>query len=151
MVPTKRFWFVIALGIPLAALAAANGAVWIAVVYDVLALAAAWLTARLAPNAKNLYIERHFDPVLSVRVKNRVSVMVRNDGTEYIKAVFRDEPPPLFESSGKDFPISLKSGAETELYYSLIPYDRGSDFFRGSFLRVACPLGLVEQQFKLNT
>jgi len=151
MVPTKRFWLFITLGIPLAAVLTLAGAPWMAVVYDLFVIVVAWVTAKLSPSVSALRLEREFDPVLSVRVPNKITLHLWNDGAVPIRANLRDEPPPLFQATRKEFPVVLSSGSETELTYSLTPYERGSEFFRGSFLRVACPLGLVEQQVRLNT
>lgn len=151
MIPTKRFWFAIALGIPLAAVAAAAGVPWVALAYDLFVIVIAWVTTKLRPSLAGLRLERKFDPVLSVRVPNKITLSLWNDGPELIKAKFRDEPPPLFQVSRKEFPVTLHSGSETELTYSMTPYERGTDYFRGSFMRVACPLGLVEEQVRLNT
>jgi uncharacterized protein (DUF58 family) len=151
LIPTKRFWLAIAIGIPIAAVTTALGVPWLGIIYDVLLFGMAWLTGYLAPSEKNLSVVRTFDPVLSVRVANRVLLRLSNDGPEPIKGVFRDEPPALFEASRKEFPVLLRSGSETELSYSLTPFERGSDYFRGSFMRIACPLGLVDKQVRLNT
>ena len=127
------------------------GAPWLAIAYNLAVILVAWITARLSPNVSAVRLEREFDPVLSVRVPNKITLHLWNDGAVPIRAKFRDEPPPLFLASRKEFPVLLRSGSETALTYSLTPYERGSEFFRGSFVRVACPLGLVEQQVRLST
>ena len=58
MVPTKRFWALGALGIPIAALAAVAGSPFLGVAYNLLLLGAAWLTTRMAPSGKDLKLER---------------------------------------------------------------------------------------------
>jgi uncharacterized protein (DUF58 family) len=151
LIPTKRFWLAVFLGIPLAAVVTAAGAPWLAVAYDLLLILVAYVTGRLGPNADHIRLKRKFDQVLSVRVPNRVVLALSNDGPEPIRALFRDEPPPRFVATQKEFKVNLHSGSETELTYALTPYERGSDYFRGSFLRIACPLGLVVKQVKLNT
>ncbi len=151
MVPTKRFWFVIALGIPLAGIAAALGQLWLAVVYNAIWVGVAWMTARLAPAAKDLRVRRTYDTVLSVRAQNRIRLWIENDGLERIEGVLRDEPPPGFAATKREFPLVLEPGREIELDYIVTPKERGGDFFRGSFVRMRCPLGLVVRQERLPT
>lgn len=151
MVPTKRFWLLIALGIPIASMAGILGAPSIAIAYNLFLIGAAYASFRLGPSARELKIKRTFDPVLSVRVPNRIAVGIVNEGVEPIQAQLRDEPPPLFTASQKQFSISLASGDETTISYQLTPYDRGTDYFRGTFLKIKCPLGLVDKVVKLNT
>ncbi len=140
-----------ALGIPLAVVGALAGMAWIGAAYDAAVLLAAAITTRLAPNPAALRLVRRFDPVLSVRVPNRIALGVANDGPEPIVGRLRDEPPPDFGGTSREFPLNLAPGQETELVYSAIPPDRGGDFFRGTFVRIRCPLGLVEREARLRT
>jgi uncharacterized protein (DUF58 family) len=151
VIPTKRFWWLVALGIPLAALDAVLGVLWMAYAYDVLLILIAYVSGRMAPDWKHLRITRQFDPVLSVRVQNKIVVKFFNDGLETIKGRFRDEPPPQFLASNREFNVDVHPGAEVEVSYLLTPSERGTDFFRGSFMRIKCPLGLVDRQVKLAT
>ncbi len=151
MVPTARFWVLAALGIPLAAATGSAGAPWIVAVYDLLLLAVAYGSTRLGPSAHSLRLSRRFDPVLSVRVANKIELSVSNDGVEPVSGVLRDEPPPEFECTSKQFSVKLEPGRESVLTYHLTPRERGSNYFRGTFLRVRCPLGLALRQVRLNT
>jgi uncharacterized protein (DUF58 family) len=151
MVPTKRFWGLIALGIPIAAIAAQMGSPLIAVAYNAVLILAAWITGRMAPSTKALRLVRKFDPVLSVRAANRIQVYLENDGAEPIEGLMRDEPPPRFFATRREFPLSLEPGQVSEVSYFLTPDERGTDYFRGTYLRLKCPLGLVQRQVKLNT
>lgn len=151
MVPTRRFLFLFALGVPVAALSGATGSPWPIVGYDLLLLLVAVGTALMAPDARSLRISRRFDPVLSVRVPNRIQVTVLNDGAEPVTARLRDEPPPLYGASRKEFPLKLRPGEAAEISYTVTPYERGGDFFRGTYVRVRSPLGLVEREVKLHT
>ena len=151
MVPTKRFWFLIALGIPVAAFAAVSNQLWLILGYNALVIAAAWVTSKMAPSLSGFSVTRRFDPVLSVRVKNRVELMIKNEGAEGIVAQLRDEPPPLFPTTRKQFPVSIDAGRDLTYEYFITPMERGSDYFRGTYLRVQCPLGLVEKQVRLQT
>lgn len=151
MVPTTRFWWLIAIGIPIAALGAQAGAPGIAIVYDALVIFAAWVTTKLAPSPENLRLKRKFDPVLSVRVQNRIEVTLYNDGLDTVHARLRDEPPPTFETVNNERHLTVAPGKEQEFAYNLTPFERGGDYFRGTFLRIECPLGLVWKEAKLPT
>ncbi len=151
MIPTQRMWVLICLGVPLGALAFQVGAPWALLAYNLLLLSAAVTDFRICPNARNLKIRRNFDPVLSVRVANRVGVEVTNDGLEPLIGRFRDESPAGSTAERNEHAINLEAGRIAEFSYTVTPHRRGSDFFRGTFLRLRCPLGLIERQWKLNT
>ncbi|MBX3118460.1 MAG: DUF58 domain-containing protein [Fimbriimonadaceae bacterium] len=151
MVPTRRLWFLFVLGVPLAALFAVFGYGWAIWAYNFGLLLAAVISFRLAPDTKTLRIRRKFDPVLSVRVPNRVEVLIENEGVEKIGGVFRDEPPLAFTTTEKEFPMDLEPGRAMSLDYHITPPERGSDFFRGSYLKLRCPFGLVDRIVRLGT
>lgn len=151
MVPTKRFWLLVAFGIPLAMVAGAIGSSWFVFAYNALIFGIAYVTSRMSADASKLRLARKFDPVLSVRVANRIQLNLVNDGPEPLRALLRDEPPPSFSMTQREFPLTLRPGEEREIAYHITPPERGSDFFRGTYLRIVCPLGLVVRQVKLNT
>ena len=151
MVPTKRFWILVALGIPIAALSAAAGAPSVAVIYDLLIIVAAYASTYLAPSTERLTLKRKFDTVLSVRAANKITLTLENDGLETVRGTLRDEPPPLFETTRKEFKVELVSRRPLELTYHVTPNERGAENFRGTFLRVDCPLGLAMKEVRLPT
>lgn len=119
--------------------------------YDGILVLAAFVTYRLCPSATNLRVKRRFDPVLSVRVPNHITVTLENDGLESLVGRVREEPPPGFAASKQVFPLKLAPGESTEVDYRVTPPIRGSDIFRGTYVRLLCPFGLVEREFKLPT
>jgi uncharacterized protein (DUF58 family) len=151
MVPTKRFWWLVALGIPVGMLAYQAGQPVILLIYNLIVVGVAIATVRLAPSPQALRLRRKFDPVLSVRAANKIVLSVTNDSLEPIAGKLRDEPPARCVASRQEFPIRLKPDDEVELDYFLTPSERGSDFFQGTYVRLRCPLGLMERQAKLNT
>ena len=151
MVPTRRFWLLVALGIPIAALGAQVRAPLFGLVYDVALVLAAWVTLALAPSPKSLRVTRKFDPGRSVRVSNKIEVTVVNDGTQMVSMLIRDEPPPSFSTLDNEKSMSMRPGFEQDFSYSTTPFDRGGDYFRGTFVRIQCPLGLVLKEAKLQT
>lgn len=151
MVPTKRFWLAVVLGIPLAAIAYQVDQPSLLLIYNVILIGVALITWRLAPSPKLLHVRRKFDPVLSVRAANKITVELENEGLEPMRGLIREEPPAGCTASRQEFPLALRPESVTEVEYFLTPAERGSDYFRGTYLRLKCPLGLVERQVKLNT
>jgi uncharacterized protein (DUF58 family) len=151
LIPTKRFWLLFALGIPIAAIAYLMGQPLLIFAYDALLLIVAVGTYYLAPKTDQLRLRRRFDKVLSVRAQNRIRLEIENDGVEPIRGLLRDEPPPFFEASRKEFSVALEPGRLTELSYMLRPLERGDDSFRGTYLRMQCPLGLIAKDIYLPT
>jgi len=151
MIPTKRLWAVLALGILVAAFGAWVGAVYLGLLFDVAIFIVAFLTFRLAPNGQDLHLKRRFDAVLSVRVPNRVDLRLTNDGVQDVQFVMRDEVPERCVADGNQIGVTLRAGAQKEFHYMVTPKERGDDQFQGTFLRIACPLGLVEKQVRLQT
>lgn len=151
MIPTKRLWALLAVGILVAALGALVGAPLLGLAYDIALFVAAYVTLRLAPSGKELRLKRNFDPVLSVRVANRIGVTLVNDGVEQIRARLRDEPPERCLAEGNEFGVTLPPGEEKQLAYTVTPRERGDDTFPGTFVRIECPLGLVEKEMRLET
>jgi uncharacterized protein (DUF58 family) len=119
--------------------------------YNALVFAAGYITWRLAPSIEGLRLIRKFDPVLSVRVPNHVEVTVENEGVETLRGRLRDEAPPDFQAVKNEIKLNLEPGRLTTFDYRVTPPLRGSDSFRGTFLRLVCPLGLVEREYKLPT
>ena len=149
--PTTRFWWLAAAGVPLAAVAATVGAPLAALAYDLGLIAFAFATARFGPDPKRLRITRRHDAVFSVRRANRVTLTVENEGDDTLALRLRDEPPPAWAASQKEFELVLRPGARAEREYQVTPPERGTDAFRATFVRVRCPLGLVERQARLET
>ena len=151
LVPTSRFWWLAAAGIPLAAVAAQLGAPLAAVAYDLGLAAFAYATARLGPDPRRLRIVRKRDPVFSVRRANRVVLAVENDGEVPLTVRLRDEPPPHWPTSEREFDVTVRPGGLVERDYTVTPPERGTDAFRATFVRIRCPFGLVDRQERLDT
>lgn len=135
----------------MAALAAAYGSPMLAVAYDIVLILAAYVTSRMAPAAESLRISRLFDPVLSVRAWNRISLRIENDGVETVTGLIRDEPPAGFDANNRQFDLDVEPGGSMQVEYTVRPRERGSDAFRGTAVRLRCPLGLSERQVWIPT
>jgi uncharacterized protein (DUF58 family) len=151
MVPTKRFWWAVLIGVPIGALAYQAGQPLVLLAYNCVLIAVAIVTIRLAPAPKFLKLRRKFDPVLSVRAPNKIVLELESESLEPIRGVLRDEVPDGCVASRQEFPLAMKPEGHASFEYMLTPSERGSDYFRGTYIRLKCPLGLVERQSKLNT
>ncbi len=152
IVPTRRFWFLVALGIPLALVG-----IWVAgwepivLLYNILLFGALVVTRFMTPNSKSLRIHRVADEVLSVNAANKVELVLENEGGAVMKGRILDECPPDFDSTPREFPLSLAPGEGKTLLYEVRPNNRGSDYFPATFVRFTAPLGLCEVQHRLET
>ncbi|MFZ4508911.1 MAG: DUF58 domain-containing protein [Fimbriimonas sp.] len=149
--PTRRCLWLAVLGIPIAALCASAGSPWLGLGYNVVLLLATWVSWRLGSDGQDLRLSRRFDAVLSVRMENRIDVELHNDSGQTIIGRLRDEPPALFSKSDTEFDLRLHPGETQSFSYKVRPPERGSTFFRGTFLRLQCPLGLAERIVRLKT
>lgn len=151
IVPTRRFWVLVALGIPLASVGAfVPGAEAVLIPYNLLLLLLLLGTSRLVPGAKALVVRRRFDPVLSVRVSNRIELEIANEGALTAVGRLRDAPPPVFATDVDEFEFDLEPGATRTIAYHAIPSQRGAEYFRGTFVRFTAPLGLAEVERRLS-
>lgn len=151
MVPTKRLIALVLGGIPIVAIATWVGMPWFFFVYNGLLLFLVFMTFFFGPNLRYLRLRRSMDTVLSVRSRNKVKLEIENEGGFHLSGSIRDEAPGSFEAEGNEGPLSLGPGAVNELNYVMTPPERGREEFQGTFLRLDCPLGLVQKQAELNT
>lgn len=151
LVPTTRFWLLIALGIPIAAVGMFVPRFELLLIpYNIgvfLALFASWYVAK---RWDVLGIEREVAPILSVGVPNVVKINVENLSTLPMKLQIRDEPPIDSLATEHQFNISIPPGKLRELSYTVTPRHRGSDYFRGTFVRWMAPLGLAWVEKRLQ-
>lgn len=151
LVPTKRFWLLVGLGIPIIFLATAIGLWWFAWFYNLALLAALLITFYFGPNSKDLRFRRRMDAVLSVRARNRIRIELEYEGDLKLSGVIRDEFPATFLADQPETPVRIDPGHKFTYDYFLMPPERGEEFFRATFLRLDCPFGLVQKQIRLNT
>ncbi len=144
MVPTKRFWALVALGVPIACLGAfVRGAEQFVWPYDVALLVLLIGTSRMTKGLDAIRIVRRTEAILSVRVPNVVELKLLNEGPEPIDLRVRDEAPLSCQATGHEFHLRLEPDRETVVRYTVTPTERGNDPFRGTFVRVLAPLGLA--------
>lgn len=152
IVPTRRFWLLIALGIPLAIAGA-----WVPVAqtlllqYNLLLFFLLFVASRWAPRADRLRVTRSHDQVLSARADNVVTLEIENDGPVPALGRIRDEAPAGFAVDGQEWPLRLAPGEARSFRYHIRPLQRGGAYFRGTFVRLTTPLGLSEVEYRLRT
>jgi uncharacterized protein (DUF58 family) len=151
MVFTPRFWLLMAIGIPISGLGLAAGIVWVFPVFNILSIFFALLTFQIGPNASYLRFRRRMDAVLSVRGRNRIRIEIESENPQFLSGRIRDEFPSTHFAEGNESKFKVSPGEEFKFEYILTPPERGDAFFRATFLRLTCPLGLVEKQIQLNT
>lgn len=152
IVPTKKFWALIAAGIPLALLGlAAPGAEWLLLPYNLALFLLLYFTWRTAKSWNFVTASRKVDPILSVRVPNVVKLIVGNESDQPLPIVIRDEPPVGSRATAHEFQAVLGTDYPREFTYTITPFERGADVFRETYVRFPAPLGLCEVQQKLDT
>ncbi len=145
MIPTRRFWALIAVGIGLALLGAVvPGMERVVLPYNLILFVLLFLTGLAVPRAKYLRIERSHDMALSVRQPNKISLTVFNDAGVPIRGRVREGSPEFMQVSQVEFKLAIPARRSHALEYHLTPDTRGEERFRDVTLRLLAPLGLVE-------
>ncbi len=153
VIVSRRFLFLVALGIvPLLASYAIGGLAYFAVLWN-LALAAATVIdyLRCPRPGDAVSVVREVGEVLSVAAPNEVVICVRNGSRTALRVEVRDEPPPSFGfgeagESSRQKAKSLQPRETWEFSYNVVPPTRGDFRFSDIFVRVTAPLGLVIRQ-----
>ncbi len=152
IVPTRRFWFLVALGIPLALAGIwVDGIEPLVLLYNLIIFSGLILGRVMTPPARNLRLSRVFDDVLSVNARNTIELVIENVGAGALVGELLDECPQDFQSTSRKFKLKLESGERQVLSYDVKPRERGSDFFPATFLRLKTPLGLSEVHHKIES
>lgn len=151
IVPTRRFWLWLALGIFLALAGwVVPGAERFLIYYNIVLFALLGVSALLATRPKQLKVRRKMDPVLSIHVANRVELWVTHEGDRPVQFRLADAPPPEMPNEGNDFHFTLDPGDEEGFSYHVTPRARGAVTFEDPYVRVLAPLGLCEVQGRLS-
>ncbi|MFW5698078.1 MAG: hypothetical protein ACOCX1_05950, partial [Fimbriimonadaceae bacterium] len=147
LVPTKRFWWAVAAGIPLALLGLLDpNAVFALIPYNLLLLAALLISGRTVSSTAKLELHRSVSSILSTHRDNSVQLRVTNLGARALKLSVRDEPPKNCTTEGNEADFVLEPGASKTLSYHVNPFERGRAEFRGTFVRILDPFGIVSVQ-----
>lgn len=152
IVPTKRFWALVALGVPIALVGAVvPGFEKLLLPYDVGIFGLLLITGFVAKKGDPLTVKRDSDPILSVRVPNAVKLTLENTSQAPIMVEVRDEPPESVFATKTSFKMRLQPERPEEVSYSITPLERGEQDFTGTHVRYLAPLGLAWVQKELPT
>jgi len=150
LVPTKRLWFLLALGIPLALGGiVVPGLERIVLAYDVGLGVLFLITGLLTKRLDVVTVTRRIDPVLSVRQPNRVELWVENASESPLEVMLRDEAPSSMLCDRSEFHATLRPGDAESFAYTITPTERGQAEFGDTWLRTLAPLGLCWAQVRL--
>ena len=152
LVPTKRLWSLLALGLVLVLGGAwVPGLEWWIVPYDILLFILYIVTGRTAASWNAIQVARRFESVLSVRQANRVVLDVQSSAPIPLQVQVIDEAPTNCRAAGNEFSVSLRPGETKRHEYDVTPMERGSDAFVATHVRFRAPLGLAYVQQRLET
>ncbi len=144
LIPTTRFWVLLAAGVPLAFVGAfVPGFEALVLPYNVVlfvALVAGWGVAR---RWNVVTIERRSAPILSVGVTNPVRLEIENQSDMSVRLMVRDAPPVDSVATNHEFHVHIKPGKVAHVDYLIVPQHRGADSFHGTYVRWLAPLGLA--------
>lgn len=150
ILPTPRFWALFAAGILLAAGGmVVPGLERFVILYNIILVVLWWITGRAAKKWEVVRVTRKTDPVLSVRVRNTVTLEIESDHDLPITVRIRDEEPENCLVRGNEFKIMVRPREQVFQSYTLLPKSRGEWHFRGLFIRYPALLGLAVVQKQL--
>lgn len=147
IIPTPRFWMLVALGIPLALLGGViPGLEKVVVPYNIALFFALFLSAWVAKRQGELRVVRRHDHALSVRVPNRVELTLEYEGHRPWIGRIREVPPESMHADQVEFEVAIAPFHSKVLVYHVIPSRRGLDQFGDVHARILAPFGLCEVQ-----
>lgn len=99
----------------------------------------------------SLRIERFYEHRFSLGAENPVKLTVKNCSRVELEVIIKDEPPVDFEASTGSFQVTVPSGSEIILRYTLKPHKRGDYKFGYINFRYHSRLGFFLRQGKIKT
>ncbi len=108
------------------------------------------VTGNLAKRWDPLSVRRQTDHLLSARVPNQVRLIIENMTTQSLVVKLRDDPPDTTTATTPNsFDLVLAPEEKVTRQYTIVPLERGSQPFEGTFVRFLAPLGLCWVQKQL--
>lgn len=143
IVPTRRFWALLAAGLlfPLGGMVV-PGLHLALLPYDLLLFTALFLSSFFTPKASSFEVRRKHDQALSVRAANLIELTIINHGVVPASGEVAEFPPESMVASSTIFPLQLAGGRSKTFTYHLTPHTRGEDQFGHVMLRLRAPFGL---------
>lgn len=132
---TKLFYLLMALGLILLSFSWGRPWLrWVALAYDLLLLAVAFLDARRSQLPKGVRITREFKGRFAVGAETEVHINVQNAQPHSVSLIIKDEYPPQMKISGlRQAKMRVEGQTSAALVYGLTPPRRG----RFEFGRIA--------------
>lgn len=147
IIPTPRFWILLAFGIILALGGAIiPGLELLVLPYNLFLAIVFAFTAYLGKQSNPLSVQRRTNPLLSVNISNQVHLSLENIGNQPLEFHIRDEAPDTATPRENEFRIHLAPFEIADKNYSVTPRERGKQQFRGTYYRFLAPLGLARIQ-----
>jgi len=150
MVFTRRFYFLLALGvIPLLTAWAWHGTRWLVLLYNAVLLAAAWLDYFQAADLAGVRVKRLLTKRFMIGAENDVQISVINRAPRKVTFTIRDEYPPELELRGPRSLNATPRRNEIIVGYRLFAAARGDYNFGDIVLRWPAPWNLVVRQLRV--
>lgn len=148
---TKLFYVLIALAlIPLALSWDRPWLRWLALLYNVLLLAAAFAESRLSKLPKGLMISREFGSRFAMGAETEVRIHIQNASNRPVSLMLKDEYPPQMSLNGlREGRVDVDAQSTATLIYGVKPPKRGRFEFGQTALRFRSKFKLIWCQTKV--
>jgi uncharacterized protein (DUF58 family) len=140
---TPRAAVLLAVGAPVVVVLRGSAAVWVAVAWTALWLAAVVSDVLRAPRPIDLTWHRTLPPKLSIGVANPVTLTVSNPSGEAVVLRGRETPPPSFEGTRGFGPVTVPPHEQVDVPLAFTPPERGLFTFGDVGARTSGPMGLA--------
>ncbi len=150
MIFTARFFYLLGLGLlPIFLSGWQPELLRVAVVYDALLLGTAAYDYFLTIPRHGIELSRDCEHILSIGVRQPVTLRLRNRSARVVRLTVKDSPPLTFLREGHAVAATLAPATEAQHSYTVRPVARGVFRFGNLHYRVEGRLGLTRAQFVL--
>ena len=150
MIPSRKLLFLAAFGLAPAILAAFLPALFpVALAYFVGCCALMAANYLLGVRPEQVRIERVVGARLSLGEEEPVSLRIRNDARVAVRIALDDTVPGSWETEGLPVQVTVPSGAEVSVEYTVRPSARGRFRFGDLYARIEHAPGLMVRQLRL--
>ncbi len=151
MIFTARFLYLLAFGlVPVVLSGFVPGLLPLVLAYDAVLLLLAGCDYCFMVSHKGIEVERTCGHILSLGVRENVTVRIRNLSSRPLRLRSKDSPPSSFQEAGREVKAQIPRAGFAEHTYSVRPMMRGAFSFGDVFLRIDGALGLARRQIRLK-
>ncbi|HUJ71957.1 MAG TPA: DUF58 domain-containing protein [Verrucomicrobiae bacterium] len=151
MIFTARFLYLLGLGlVPVMLGGFVPDLFGVALVYDAVLLCLAGYDYFATIPRRGIEIKRVCPRILSLGVREEVTLRIRNLSARTARLMVKDSPPLRFEQAGREAAVKLSPGTMAEHHYHVRPTFRGEFEFGDIFYRAQGALGLTGAQFRVS-